>query len=1371
MEKFSTVIKNLREKKGWKQSELARQLGIKQQSISRWEAGISRPKEIDLAKLNALFPETSLEDLYKFSGRLIPPRERQLADTLPLYNLTPDKFEKLCLDLIKSMYPDATDVHIFGGKGDKQYGIDIYAIFPDKDVRIFQCKRAEYNGKFGPQKIKDAVNRVDFGKIIKGTSLRISDHFILLTKEANAKEREVIINSGSNWHLHDLIDISDNIRRLPRPHRLRLINTYFPSQLMNFLGELSPGPWITPEDYFHRLSGLELMFAQDWKLVGRSKEIKKLKSFLEGDQLIAIIGGRGGIGKTKLLREITNDSEIRSNFPNILFASQGTEIEPKDLEEISQNTLLIIDDAHDRDDLSVLINGIVHQRLKCKVILSSRPYGLEKLNSIILSSAIATGEELILNIESLSKNEAESLAKEVLRKNKGNKELAPIIANLSKDCPLITVIAAKVLSEESISTAALNNSEKFQRFMLARFRNVVTAEIGDPSEKPQMKKLLDLIALIQPIVQSDEGFIQTTEKLLGEDKDTIDGRIRLLEDAGVLLRRGQQLRIVPDLLADYIREVACFNAKEQKSTGYADRVYKVVKGKMASNLLKNLSQLDWRLVSENGKGLRITLLDEVWLAVIDEFKNAGIWQRKEILEMTKDIAYFQPERMLNLVRFAIENPTNKSGVDPRWSDNTTYDYVTHKLPEILQDIAYNLDYLVDGCSLLWELAQTDQRKTNQYPEHPMRILNDLIEIKPRKPLIYTERILNLAIEWTENPEYGLTAFEIVDQVLATETDITEFHDNKFTMRPYFVSPTQADQFREKAIDLAFQYLVGDNLHYASRAIQTIIAATSYPRGMFGAAVGKELMKEWEERIVETLKKLKQVVVKKDLDPILLVEIIQAVVWQAKHGKTEAKEYSQQILDAIPQSLELDIARALMDGWGRSFEEEKLSYEEREKKWSKWIDLTAQKTLEKYTNAELIPFLEERVSNIIATSKQNGIQTHFTSSLIKLSPQFGAELGDFIMKTPTSVLSNFLSTVITYLQKSDKEKALELAGKILKSDNIDLQRQIASSFSWGLFGNEIAEEKNKSMLIELLNSPDKTVRLSSVHSLSRLAEVDKSTALQLALTIKFEDSSQIAEAVLSEFNDHGAFKINDLLVKDIEKINDMLLSCPSIDGHYIENYLREISFQYPAETIKFLKKRIDKTEKSTNKDYDPLPFRHEKETKFRFHETKEYEDILRQLRDWVYSNLKKWEHAHFGKDLFSAVANEFNGTVMKILSEWIESGLAEKIKYAASLISEAPASFIWNNKGFIINLLERAYFQGSECFNSVCSSLGGALISGARTGTVGEPFPQDIEMRDKSVELLATLAPESPAKKFFEDIHEQALRDIRRHKDERLDDED
>ncbi|MFH1543235.1 MAG: helix-turn-helix domain-containing protein [Patescibacteria group bacterium] len=1370
MYRISEKIKELREKKGWRQSDLARQLEIKQQSISRWEAGTSRPKEVDLAKLHALFPEVSLDELYKLSGRLVPSPERLLTDTLPLYNLPPAKFEKFCLDLIKSLYPEATDVRIFGRHGDKQYGIDIYAKFPDKSIKTFQCKRVEYNSKFGPQKIDNAVQKADFSKIIEKTNFKITDQFILLTKEATAKEDEAITKHGSSWHLRDLVDISDDIRRLPRPERLRIIDAYFPNQRMDFLGEPKPGPWVKPENYFNSLPGVDSFFTQDWNLVGRTKEIGKLKEYLKSDQIVAIISGRGGIGKTKILREITNDTEVKSNFSHIFFASLGIEIEPKDLEGIPENTILIADDAHDRDDLNVLINGIVHQGLKCKLMLSTRPYGLEKIKASIFSSAIATGEELILNIESLTKKEAEILAKEVLRENNGPEDLAITIAKLSKDCPLITVIAAKVLSKEVILPATLNNSKSFRRLMLSRFKDVVTAEIGDATEKPQIKKLLDLITLIQPVIQSDESFSEITKELLREDKVLIDSKIRLLEDAGILLRRGQQLRIVPDLLADYIREVACFNSNEQKSTGFADRVYKIAKGKLASNLLKNLSQLDWRLVYENGKGLRTTLLDEVWLIVMDEFKNAGIWQRKEILEMIKDIAYFQPERMLTLVRFAIDNPTRKSGLDPRWSDNVTYDYVTHKLPEILQDIAYNLDYLIDACNLLWKLAQTDKRRQNQYPEHPMRILSDLIEIKPRKPLIYTERILNLAIEWTKDPEYGLPAFEVIDHVLATETDITEFHDNKFTMRPYFVSPTQVDLFREKAIDLAFHYLIGDNLHYASRAIQTITAATSYPRGMFGAVVGGKLIKEWEKRIIEVLIKLKQIVEKNNLDPILLVEIIQAVVWQAKHGKTKAKEHSQQVLDAIPQSLGLDIVRALMDGWGRSFEEEQLSYKEREERWSEWIDLTAKKTLKKYSNSDLILFLEERVSQIITISKQNGIQAHFMSSLIRLSPQFGGELGDFIMENPTSVLSNFLSTVITYLQKFEKEKALEIARKTLKLGNIALQRQLASSFSWGLFGNEIAEEKNKSVLTELLNSPDKTVRLSSVHSLSRLAEVDKLIALQLALNIKFEGSSQIAEEVLSEFNQHGAFKIHDLSVKDIEKINNMLLDCPSIDGYYIENYLNEISFQYPTETIEFLKKRIDKTEKSTNKEYDPLPFRHEKETKFRFHETKEYEDILRQLRDWVYSDLKKWEHIHFGKDLFSMVANEFNGTVMKILNEWIESGSADKIKYAASLISEAPASFIWNNIGFIIKILERAYFQGSECFNSVRSSLGSTLISGGRSGTVGEPFPQDIEMRDKSAEVLANIAPESPAKRFFTDIHQHVLREIRREKDQILDEE-
>ena len=100
--KIGNIIKTEREKRGWDQAALAGQLGgkVRQQAVSGWERGNSRPKREMIARLAELF-EIEAEELLQAAGYLnstvdnpenviLPIRPR--ATTLPLDKMPFDSF-------------------------------------------------------------------------------------------------------------------------------------------------------------------------------------------------------------------------------------------------------------------------------------------------------------------------------------------------------------------------------------------------------------------------------------------------------------------------------------------------------------------------------------------------------------------------------------------------------------------------------------------------------------------------------------------------------------------------------------------------------------------------------------------------------------------------------------------------------------------------------------------------------------------------------------------------------------------------------------------------------------------------------------------------------------------------------------------------------------------------------------------------------------------------------------------------------------------------------------------------------------------------------------------------------------------------------
>src|SRR5690242_14219698 len=101
---IGNIIKAERKKRGWDQAALARQLGgeVRQQAISGWERGSSRPEMEMVARLAALF-EMDAQVLLGAAGYLAPtvntPEKvvlpaRPLATTLPLADIPFDRFEQ-----------------------------------------------------------------------------------------------------------------------------------------------------------------------------------------------------------------------------------------------------------------------------------------------------------------------------------------------------------------------------------------------------------------------------------------------------------------------------------------------------------------------------------------------------------------------------------------------------------------------------------------------------------------------------------------------------------------------------------------------------------------------------------------------------------------------------------------------------------------------------------------------------------------------------------------------------------------------------------------------------------------------------------------------------------------------------------------------------------------------------------------------------------------------------------------------------------------------------------------------------------------------------------------------------------------------------
>ena len=129
---------------------------------------------------------------------------------------------------------------------------------------------------------------------------------------------------------------------------------------------------------------------------------------------------------------------------------------------------------------------------------------------------------------------------------------------------------------------------------------------------------------------------------------------------------------------------------------------------------------------------------------------------------------------------------------------------------------------------------------------------------------------------------------------------------------------------------------------------------------------------------------------------------------------------------------------------------------------------------------------------------------------------------------------------------------------------------------------------------------------------------------------------------------------------------------------------------------------------------------------------------------------------------------FSTDYMHLLNEWLMTPEPDKVEAVAFLLREAPPDFIFAHSEFVTKLLEIADSVSVECLASVSDHLRTPSVTQGRNGIRGQPFPQDLLLRDRASDMVKKCLPGSPAKRFYSDLAEIAQRSIKQN---RMRDED
>ncbi len=247
-------------------------------------------------------------------------------------------------------------------------------------------------------------------------------------------------------------------------------------------------------------------------------------------------------------------------------------------------------------------------------------------------------------------------------------------------------------------------------------------------------------------------------------------------------------------------------------------------------------------------------------------------------------------------------------------------------------------------------------------------------------------------------------------------------------------------------------------------------------------------------------------------------------------------------------------------------------------------------------------------------------------------------------------------------------------------------------------------------------------------------------------------------MFSTFSDHGYLQWSDLTSEQADCVWGQLHYCPNIDDYSITEFLGEISKSDPDAVLKLLKERVEYSEanpKTENFHALPATWFHP----LHIRDSTSFVQFLREIRDWIAVQPASWQRRIWGAEIFCVAARGFDEQVIGVLDDAVLSGSVNQLKAVGYILHKVPRTFVWDQADFVKRALRTAAGYGEEGIRMISGGLFASAISGGGSGRIGQPFPEDIERRNRSAELARTLPPGSVEANFYLSLEKTAIEHI------------
>jgi hypothetical protein len=1249
----------------------------------------------------------------------------------PLLNLNdPElewkRFERYCLDLTK-LLPDVRDAHLYGVQGDDQEGIDIHADLHDGRVRTIQCRRV---AKFGKPQAE---------KTIKDTTYDGDEHWIWTTCSMTAPARKAI-QAAPKFTGWDIEQLSSKVRELPREAARWLVEDHLgEAERRRVLGPdaaLTIAPAIA---WFARADGDSRFLPTNQPLQDRIEELARLRDCLEADDVLCVLlVGRGGIGKTRLLRALAESVSKRRIFA----LRDGVEVSATLGAELPLASFdMLIDDAHQRQELPGILATLLDQSSLQTIVLATRPQGVDSLRASLSARGLSPSAIRVLDpLRALESDAAERLAKISL--DEAHQPLAAPLADATNDSPALLVIAGQVISSGGVGAEALIASPTMRREILAQYSEEQLGRVDPGVDPGTAARVLSLVAAVQPVDPQAPLIPGWIGQQTGDDEAAVTDALAALKRADLL--RGPKLRqrVAPDVLADFLVYRQCVDDAGQPN-GRAEELVDTAPLELLGQLMVNLAALDWRL----GRAGEPRLLDAACARVSERAKSSDAWQRERLLEPLIASAPYLAPWVIRLTRELLDNPARDEEL---FGDHVVTDADARRpLVQLLAGAGLDPEQTAAAIRLLWEIGADVDEQQSRAGGDPIGEVKRLADY--RRPLHYGEALLgvveNLSADPAEAEAHRHLPIEMVGGLATREGTTTESAGRAaIRLGSYVVNAEATSDVRSRLRALLVRLCLEGGERTRPAAAALLGDMMRQPSGYFGRPVPGKALTQWIPEQLAILEDMRAIF-GASTDALVAREIRHAVEWHAKFSALRGvKTTVRRLQRDFPPSHEEELADALSQSLAR-FGDVRAS--------RRAMRRVAKDLREREGSVGAVLDAVDAALKRLRRARP-GEYADVGPLLFALSADttWALEACELLISEPRRPTAAGVGMLLSETLGNDPEAVRTLLASLAASPDPNLRLLAADHVSrvrW--FGDPNAVEP--ALAVSLAADDEPAVVRAMLLTAHRVSDHDADLAKRIVLSVPDLSHARVAEDACMVLS-------NDLPMsaEEWQAVFDRLLLCPEVEYWY-EDALSERAKAEPRQVLDHFIERIRHSPDDYR--YRALPFDGFKsdllaaDPHARAAVLAEVADLLsmhpsgRAAMDWP--------------TLFWSL-DAGTGQALDVLAKCLAS-VASHWSAAEALINDAPRMTFLNAPEWVRGQLDAA--RSGDTLRRLEGALYASLSSGLKQGVPGSPFPEDVQLERQAREHEAAMPPGSRAAAFWTKIAESAAREMQREIE--LDEED